>query len=241
MRGGIFVFGQEVFMTRPGKCKGVATPIPLGLATLGATTFLMGFAVLFETRAAWPPYFAQAVLFGGLVELLAGMWAFAYGDPLGATTFSFVGAFYGWVGLGLLSANITGIHAAMPPAIFSVSSGMVLLVSGFVVMYLWVASFYESMAFNGTLLFLWVSMVLMAIFMFTSVDVLGVISGICALISGVIGSYGSFAEVYNATALEELMPLGEPAAIRERSEIGEQARIRRLHPTNSYTDASLHH
>jgi succinate-acetate transporter protein len=218
-------------MTRPGKYKGIATPIPLGLATLAATTFLMGFAILFETRAAWPPYFGQAVLFGGLVELLAGMWAFSYGDTLAATTFSFVGAFYGWLGLGMYGINAATIHGAavVPAGMYSVSSGMVLVVSGFVLLYLWLASFYESAAFNGTLLFLWVAMELIAIFLFTGVNVIGLIGGISALISGLFGFYGSFADTYNHTALQEIVPLGEPANIRERSEIDEQERIRRHH------------
>ncbi len=83
-------------MLRPGKDKGLATPVPLGLAALASTTFLMGIAYVFSAPTAWAPYVLQALLFGGLAAMLAGMWAFAYGDPLAATTFTFVGAFYSW-------------------------------------------------------------------------------------------------------------------------------------------------
>ena len=82
-------------MFRPGRDKGIATPIPLGLAALGVTTFVMGISLIAQPVGAWGPYFTNAMMIGGLAEFLAGMWAFAYGDPLAATVFSFLGAFYG--------------------------------------------------------------------------------------------------------------------------------------------------
>jgi succinate-acetate transporter protein len=97
-------------MFRPGQDKGLATPIPLGLAALGTTTFLMGIGLIFQAPAAWGPYFLQALFLGGIAELLAGMWSFAYGDPLAATAFSFLGAFYMAWGAGGLP--LTGFHTA---------------------------------------------------------------------------------------------------------------------------------
>lgn len=214
-------------MLRPGKDKGIATPIPLGLAAIGVTTFLMAFAVLFQNPAVWLPYFTQALLFGGIVALLAGMWAFAYGDPLGATTFSFIGAFFGW--LGLTNLGIGPLHAATVAGAFSTSTGMVMVICGCVLLYLWVASFHESAAFNGTLLFLAATLELFAINLFTGAAVIAILGGIAAFISSAFALYGSFGEVYNATALQEVVPIGEPSSARERSLHDEQDRIRRLH------------
>ena len=101
-------------MFRPGRDKGIATPIPLGFAALATTTFLMGIGLIFQAPTAWGPYFLQAIFMGGLAELLAGMWSFAYGDPLAATAFSFLGAFYGYWGLSGLP--VAGVHAAALPA-----------------------------------------------------------------------------------------------------------------------------
>jgi succinate-acetate transporter protein len=217
-------------MFRPGKVKGIASPIPLGLAAFGLTTFLMGFAVIFEARAAWTPYFTDALMFGGLAEFLAGIWAFAYGDALAATSFIFISVFYGW--LAMSAANFVPAHGAAAAAfgMFSVSTGMVFVVTGFVVLYCWIASFNESVAFNATLLAFWISLELFAISFFTAVNVIGVIGGVFALIAGLCAFYGSFAEVYNATTMQEVVPLGEPAVIRERSETYEYERLRRLHP-----------
>jgi uncharacterized protein len=215
-------------MLRPGKDKGLATPIPLGLAALGSTTFLMGIAMIFQPLTAWSPYLIQALMFGGLIEILAGMWAFAYGDVLAAAAFSFLGAFFGW--WGLVHLTFLGVHAAALATVNSVAT--VFIVAGVVTLYLWVASFYEFAAFNLTLLFLWLAFGLVGIAMYTGVVTLGVIGGIGAVISGLIAAYTSFAEIYNAASFQEVVPLGEPITIRRRAEEDEMERIRRTHPMN---------
>jgi uncharacterized protein len=224
-------------MLRPGRDKGLATPIPLGLAALATTTFMIGVAVILQTPTSWGPYLIQALLFGGLVELLAGMWAFAYGDALAATTFSFLGAFFAWWGLAQMS--FLGVHAAAGAAMTSMAT--IFVVTAVVVLYLWVASFYESATFNLVLLFLWIALGLIGIGMFAAMESLVVLGGISALISGLIGAYGSFAEAYNASALREIIAVGEPRSMRERTEQDEAERIERLHPANGmHRPSQLH-
>jgi hypothetical protein len=59
---------------------------------------------------------------------------------------------------------------------------------------------------------------------------LAMLAGICAIISGLIAAYASFAELYNASTLREVVPLGEPEEMRVRNMREEQERIRRLYP-----------
>jgi uncharacterized protein len=223
-------------MRGPGKDKGLATPIPLGLAALATTTFVFGVAVIAHSPASWGPYLIQALMFGGLVELLAGMWAFAYGDALAATAYSFLGAFFAWWGLTQISAF--GVHAAASAALTSMAT--VFVVTAVIVLYLWIASFNESAAFNLVLLFLWIALGLIGIGTFAGTEILTVLGGISALISGLIGAYASFAEVYNATALCEVMAVGEPRSMRERTEQDEAERLQRLHPANGAQHSQLH-
>jgi succinate-acetate transporter protein len=213
-------------MFRPGQDKGLATPIPLGLAALGTTTFLMGIGLIFQAPAAWGPYFLQALFLGGIAELLAGMWSFAYGDPLAATAFSFLGAFYMAWGAGGLP--LTGFHTAAMASMFS--GGLVFIVIGAITLSFWIAAFNESAAFNATMLFLWISYVLSGVTLFTGTLVIGVAAGICAVVSGLIAGYASFAELYNASTMREVVPVGEPEEMRVRSMREEEERIRRLHP-----------
>ncbi|HVB81481.1 MAG TPA: acetate uptake transporter [Candidatus Binataceae bacterium] len=215
-------------MLRPGKDKGLATPLPLGLAALGTTIVLMGVAAIFQSSASLSPYLIQALLFGGLLELLAGMWAFAYGDPLAATTFSFMGAFFGWWGFSQMP--MLDAHAAAAVATNSIA--MVFLVTGAIVACLWVASFYEFAAFNLVLFFLCAGLILSGIASFDGNVALRVIGGVAAIISGLIASYAAFAEIYNSTSLEEVVPVGESKEIRARAEHDEMERIRRIHRSN---------
>jgi uncharacterized protein len=205
---------MEVFMLRPGKDKGLATPIPLGLAALATSAFVMGVAMISRSPASMSAYLTQTLMFGGLVEILAGMWAFGYGDPMAATSFTFLGAFFGWWALSHLV--VFGGQAASAATIGAAAT--VFIVSGLVTLYLWIASFYESAAFNLVLLFLWICFGLTGIGMFAASSALMGLGGIAALISGLIGGYASFAELYNATSLQEVVPTGEPSRLRKNAE-----------------------
>jgi uncharacterized protein len=220
-------------MLRPGKDKGLANPLPLGLAALGTTAFLLGVASIFQP-AAMTPYLTQALIFGGLLELLAGMWCFAYGDPLAATAFSFIGAFFGWWGLSAIPALAVHPTAAAAGAATATGSiALVFLVAAVVVAYLWIASFYEFAAFNLVMLFLWIGLVLNAVAMFSGVDFLRMIGGISSIACGLVAGYASFAELYNTTSLKEVVPIGESEEIRARAEHDELERIRRINPAHS--------
>ncbi|MGH7002213.1 MAG: acetate uptake transporter family protein [Stellaceae bacterium] len=214
-------------MLRPGRDKGLATPLPLGLAGLATTIFLMGIAIIFQPPTAWMPYLVQALLFGGMIELLAGMWSFAYGDPLAATVFTFLGGFFVWWGVMHMSA-LLAVHGAASAATAN-SIATIYIVTGVVMLYLWVASFYEGAAFNHALLFLWLALGLTGIAMFTGITVLAILGGIAAIVCGLIAAYTSFAEIFNATALQETIPLGESMVVRTRVEEDELERLRRLH------------
>jgi succinate-acetate transporter protein len=78
----------------------VADPAPLGLAAFALTTFLLSGAnagwMGAATGSAWLGY---AFAYGGLIQLLAGMWEFRNKNVFGATAFSTYGGF--WIGLFL--------------------------------------------------------------------------------------------------------------------------------------------
>jgi len=74
-----------------------ADPAPLGLAGFALTTFLLsGHNASFIPDLIWV---GPALFYGGLVQLLAGMWEFRNRNVFGATAFSTYGGF--WMGLGI--------------------------------------------------------------------------------------------------------------------------------------------
>ena len=74
-----------------------ADPAPLGLAGFALTTFLLsGHNASFIPDLIWVGF---AMFYGGLAQLLAGMWEFRNRSVFGATAFSTYGGF--WMGIGL--------------------------------------------------------------------------------------------------------------------------------------------
>jgi uncharacterized protein len=101
--------------TTPAPVSGIADPAPLGLAAFALTTFLLSAKnagwMTTATGSAWLGY---AFAYGGLVQLLAGMWEFRNRNVFGATAFSTYGAF--WIGLFLWVRFVVGpaLAAAKP-------------------------------------------------------------------------------------------------------------------------------
>lgn len=96
-------FGGEF---QPGLYKSVearkfANPAPLGLCAFALTTFVLS-AVNLNARGVTVPNIAVplALGYGGLVQLLAGMWEMAVGNTFGATALSSYGGF--WIAYGIL-------------------------------------------------------------------------------------------------------------------------------------------
>jgi succinate-acetate transporter protein len=75
----------------------VADPAPLGLAAFALTTFILsGHNATFIPDLIWV---GAALFYGGLIQLLAGMWEFRNRNVFGATAFSTYGGF--WLALGI--------------------------------------------------------------------------------------------------------------------------------------------
>lgn len=95
-------FGGEM---QPGLYKSVknrkiANPAPLGLAAFALTTFVLG-CINMQARDITEPNIVvgSAFAYGGLVQLLAGMWEMAAGNTFGATALSSYGGF--WISLAI--------------------------------------------------------------------------------------------------------------------------------------------
>ncbi|KAJ5551483.1 GPR/FUN34 family protein [Penicillium sp. DV-2018c] len=90
-------FGGEF---QPGLYKSVegrkfANPAPLGLSAFALTTFVLSL-INMHTRDISSPNIVVALAFGygGLVQLLSGMWEMAVGNTFGATALSSYGGFW---------------------------------------------------------------------------------------------------------------------------------------------------
>jgi len=79
----------------------IANPAPLGLSAFALTTFVLSAANagLYSGAAI---VIGLALFYGGLGQLMAGMWEFRSGNTFGATAFTSYGAFWVAVGFSLM-------------------------------------------------------------------------------------------------------------------------------------------
>src|SRR6266481_1734197 len=183
--------------------------IPFGLLSLSIATLLMGFTAIFQSRTAMAPYFTMALLFGGIGEFLAGMWAFAYRESVVATIFSFLGLFYAWFGLTNILFQASAVGKIADADAFS--TGMVFLIGGLLTLYLWTLSFRQPSGLKLTLLFLWTSFLLLAANFFTNFAIVGMVAGISAILSSIIAATASFTDLRRQAGFSEVPTVDELA------------------------------
>jgi uncharacterized protein len=92
----------------------VADPAPLGLAAFALTTFMLsGHNANFIPDILWV---GLALFYGGLVQLMAGMWEFRNRNVFGATAFSTYGGFWLALGIFVVLAETTKLGGALKGA-----------------------------------------------------------------------------------------------------------------------------
>jgi uncharacterized protein len=104
-----------------------ADPGPLGLSGFALTTLVLSAInagiIVPNASANQTIFVGVAVFYGGLAQLLAGMWEFRAGNTFGATAFTSYGAF--WLSLAAVFIPAFGIGATLKNAMPAV--GLVLL------------------------------------------------------------------------------------------------------------------
>src|SRR6195952_2466890 len=113
-----------------------ADPGPLGLAAFALTTFVLSmFNSGLQSEKGIPVVLGLALAYGGLAQLLAGMWEFRTGNTFGATAFTSFGAFWlsFWVLVEFLAKDIPAADAGH-------AIGLYLIAWGIFTTYMFVAS-----------------------------------------------------------------------------------------------------
>src|ERR1041385_1269552 len=87
-----------------------ADPAPLGLGAFALTTFVLsGHNATFIPDLIWV---GLALFYGGMAQLLAGMWEFRNRNVFGATAFSTYGGFWMSLGIFVVLATLSKSFAA---------------------------------------------------------------------------------------------------------------------------------
>jgi succinate-acetate transporter protein len=180
---------------------GFADPAPLGLAGFAATTFFLS-----AVNAGLVPESVEsgvlglALFYGGIAQLLAGMWEFAKGNTFGALAFSSYGAF--WLSFWYLLGHVPDA----PDADVSAAIGTYLLVWTIFTCYMFLASMRTSGAVMVVFLLLALTYLFLCIGAYSGATGMTRVGGWLGLATAIAAWYASFAGVFNATAKRAVVP-----------------------------------
>jgi uncharacterized protein len=199
----------------PAPATGIADPAPLGLAAFALTTFLLSAANAgWMTSATGNAWLGYAFAYGGLGQLLAGMWEFRNRNVFGATAFATYGGF--WIGLGLwvlLVANAgpkTPLAAAAYAAETGKDLGWILLAFAIFNTYMLIWSSQLNVAVFIVFLTLEATEVILFIGFFANSSGIHKLGGYIGVLTAVAAWYTSSAGVINGMKGRAVVPVGGP-------------------------------
>lgn len=190
-----------------------ADPAPLGLAGFALTTFLLS-----GHNASWIPdaiWIGPALFYGGIAQLLAGMWEFRNRNIFGATAFSTYGGF--WLGLGsiIVLADLSKNFAAALVG-SNLTNGLAWFLFAFAVFntYMLIA----SMRVNGAVFMVFLTLEITEILLvigFFNLSHGGTAwwlhaGGWAGIVTAAVAWYASAAGVWNGLAGKTVLPVGKP-------------------------------
>jgi succinate-acetate transporter protein len=180
-----------------------ADPGPLGLAGFALTTFILSmFNAGLVSKAGEPVVLGVALAYGGVAQLLAGMWEFRTGNTFGAVAFSSFGAF--WISFWAL---VTFFAGDIPAEHVGAALGLYLIAWGIFTLYMLVASLRTTVAIAVVFALLTVTFFLLGIGNANESDGLIEAGGWCGLATAAAAWYASFAAVTNSTFGRTVLPV----------------------------------
>ncbi len=182
---------------------GIADPGPLGLAAFATTTFVLSIANAGLVTSAAKPALALGLFYGGLVQLIAGMWEFKRNNTFGAVAFSSYGAF--WLGYWYYASSIA---PTLNPADAGVTAGCFLLAWTIFTSYMTVAALRTSIALLAVFCLLTLTFLLLTMGELSGSTGLIRAGGWFGLMTAFAAWYASAAGVINTTFQRWILPVG---------------------------------
>ncbi len=169
----------------------IADPGPLGLAAFAMTTFLLScFNAGLVAKGLEAVVLPVALFYGGIVQVLAGMWEFLRANTFGALAFSSYGAF--WLSL---AAYVKFIAPGLPAATAASATGLFLLSWTIFTAYMTVVAVRINKKLAAVFVALLATFVLLTIATYTGVAAIGMIGGYLGIATALLAWYASFTGV----------------------------------------------
>jgi uncharacterized protein len=181
-----------------------ADPAPLGLAAFALTTFVLSyFNSGLMSEKGLPIVLGLALTYGGLAQLLAGMWEFRNNNTFGATAFTSYGAFWlsFWAFEQFYAKGITDKVA------LGHSVGLFLIGWGIFTAYMFVGSLRVSAAVALVFFLLATTFIVLGIGNAAANETITYAGGFIGIATAVAAWYASFAGVVNSTFGRVVLPV----------------------------------
>jgi succinate-acetate transporter protein len=174
-----------------------ADPGALGLGAFALTTFVLSFA-----NAGWIPgggvtVLGIALFYGGITQLVAGIWEFANKNTFGATAFCSYGAF--WLAAWFLLTSGNKVDSA--------GVGLFFLAWAIFTLYMTFAAIKTNVIILLVFIALTLTLAFLAIGEFANSEALSHIGGYLGVLTAILAWYGSFATVINSTFKRVVLPV----------------------------------
>jgi succinate-acetate transporter protein len=180
-----------------------ADPAPLGLSGFALTTFVLSMINSnLVGSGATPVVFGLALAYGGLAQLLAGMWEFRNQNTFGAVAFTSYGAF--WISYFILTQLDV---AKISPAEVNAGVGLYLWAWGIFTAWMFVASLRTTGAVAVVFLLLAVTFILLGIGNSGGNASVIHIGGYVGLATAIAAWYTAMAAVVNSVWGRVVMPV----------------------------------
>ncbi len=182
-----------------------ADPGPLGLAGFAGTTFLLSLVnanLISGPLTDVPVVLGVALAYGGLAQLIAGIWEFRTGNTFGAVAFCSYGAF--WISFYVLVK--VGVPA-IPKAHLDSALGAYLWMWGIFTTYMFFASLRTTGAIALVFLLLAATYIILGIGNSGGNVSTIKVGGYVGLATAIAAWYASFAVVLNSTFGRVLLPV----------------------------------
>jgi succinate-acetate transporter protein len=193
----------ETAAARAPVASATADPAPLGLAAFAMTTFVLSMinAHLISSNSE-PIVLGLALMYGGLAQLLAGMWEFRAGNTFGATAFTSYGAF--WLSFWAFNQFFA---KQVPEAAVGHTVALYLIAWGIFTAYMWVASLRTTVAISTVFLLLAATFFVLGIGNANANESVIKIAGWLGIVTAGAAWYASFASVTNSTFGRTILPV----------------------------------
>jgi succinate-acetate transporter protein len=175
-----------------------ADPAGLGLAGFGITTLILSLANSNLVPGAASGVFGMALFYGGIAQVIAGVWEFGNKNTFGATAFTSYGAF--WLAFWFLADTGQKLDANA--------------VGTFLLGWTIFTAYMTFAAVKTNMVILLVFIALTLTFLFLTIGAWGSgnetithVGGYLGIVTAIFALYGSFATVINATWKRVVLPV----------------------------------